>query len=97
MKAEDILRKRRDRAIATILNVKERDIDPLLGPNGATASRVLRKAVLDQLNDFCDIAVDIATSGDAAGFEFNPEVWGPKIAGKLEEIHAAVLAGNGKD
>lgn len=92
MRAEDILKKRRDRAIAIILNVKERDVDPYL-QDQPEASRRLRKVVLDQLNDFCDMALDIVGSSDATTLEFNPEVWGPKIQGQLDEIHRAVLAG----
>jgi hypothetical protein len=98
MRAEEIMKKRRDRAIAIILSVKEREVDPVLARagNGTAASKALRKVVLDQVNDLCDIAIDILTSSDVATFEFNPDIWGPKIQGKLDEIHQAVLAGNGK-
>lgn len=91
MRADEILKKRRDRAIAIILNVKEREVDPLLdAENGRPqASRLLRKVILDQLNDFCDIAIDVASSGDASTFEFNPEVWQRKI----NDIHRAVTNG----
>lgn len=91
MRADDILRKRRDRAIAIILNVKEREVDPLLDqdPGGAQASRLMRKAILDQFNEFCDLALDVTASGEAAKFEFNPEVW----AKKINDIHRAVTDG----
>lgn len=94
MRAEEIIRKRANRAIAVILNVKERDVDPLLpdGPEGRHASDVMRKVVLDQINDLTELVVDVALSGDTGGFEFNAEVWAPRIQGKLDEIHRAVLA-----
>lgn len=88
MRATDILHKRRDRAIAIILKIKEREVDPLLSqnPGGAQASQRLRKVVLDQLNDFCDMALDVASSGEADHFEFNAAVWETKI----NAIHEAV-------
>lgn len=88
MRAQDILRKRRDRAIAIIMKVKEREIDPLLlqEPGGAQASRLLRKVVLDQVNDFYDIALDVASSGEADKFEFNPEVWESRINAIYEAV-----------
>lgn len=92
MRAQDILKKRRDRAIASILNVKEREVDPIMvgAPGGGQASRLLRKVILDQLNDFYDIALDVASSGEADGFWFNGELWEQRI----NEIHEAVT-GNG--
>lgn len=89
MRADEILKKRRDRAIAIVLSVKEREVDTILDgvPGGKAASRALRKVVLDQINDFCDLALDVTGSSDVATFEFNPEVWARRI---LNEIHAAV-------
>ena len=97
MRADEILKKRRDRAIAIVLNAKEREIDPLLkrSPAGDRASRAMRKAILDQFNDFCDLALDVASSSDVTEFEFNPEVWQARIDGKLEDIYRAVQANNG--
>lgn len=90
MRADDILKKRRDRAIAIILNVKEREVDPYLDQEGggAHASRLLRKVILDQFNDFCELALDVTASGEASKFEFNAEVWERKI----NDIHRAVIA-----
>ncbi len=87
MLAEEILKKRRDRAIAIVLTVKERDIDPLLKQvqGGDRASVKLRKVVLDQVNDFYDMALDVAMSGEAAGFEFNADVWEQRFD-RLEAI-----------
>jgi hypothetical protein len=94
MRADEILKKRRDRAIAIVLSIKEREVDPILDdmPGGRDASRALRKVVLDQLNDFCDLALDVAGSGDAMNFEFNPEVW----ARKINDIHHAVMSNGGR-
>jgi hypothetical protein len=89
MKAQEILKKRRDRGIAIVLKVKEREVDPLLlqEPGGAQASRLLRKVILDQMNDFYDLALDVCASGEAETFWFNPEVW----MRRLDEIHQAVV------
>jgi hypothetical protein len=92
VRAEDILKKRRDRAIAIILSVKEREVDPLLAgqADGDKALRVLRKAVLDQMNDFYDMALDVASSSGADTFEFNPTVWTRRIEGELRNMTRAV-------
>lgn len=99
LRADDILKKRRDRTIAIILSIKEREVDPLLTqmPGGRRASQLLRKAILDQVNDFYDMALDVSSSGGADGFAFNAEVWLPKIEGKLHELGQAIdgLAANG--
>jgi hypothetical protein len=102
MRAEDILRKRRDRAIAIILSIKEKEVDPLLaGVGGGTqASRVMRKVILDQINDLYEMALDVAKSADADKYEFNPDVWSRRIEGRLndlgEAVHALVINGNGR-
>jgi hypothetical protein len=92
VRAEDILKKRRDRTIAIILGLKEREVDPLLleEPGGSRASAMLRKVILDQINDFYDMALDVASSGEAATFEFNPDLWGLRLEGRLDELHRAV-------
>jgi hypothetical protein len=94
MRADEILKKRRDRAIAIVLSIKEREVDPHLSDTeaGRVASRALRKVVLDQLNDFCDLALDVAGSGEAMNFEFNPDVWQRKI----NDIHHAVMTNGGR-
>lgn len=97
MRAEEILRKRRDRTIAIILGLKEREVDPLLRqePGGDRASGMLRKVILDQINDFYDMALDVASSGEATSFEFNPAVWLPRIDGRLDALQNAVVSLNG--
>jgi hypothetical protein len=82
----EMLSRRRDRAIAIILGVKERDCDRHLPP-GAQAA--LRKVVLDQLNEFYEVSVDIIRSLDTGEVVLN-EMW----LQKLDEIHTAVV-GNG--
>lgn len=77
---EDILAKRRDRAIAIVLSVKERECDQYLPPE---ARSKLRKVVLDQLNDVVELAMDLVSSVEADQVN---ELWFEK----LEEIHAAV-------
>lgn len=99
MRADEILKRRRDRSIAIILSLKEREIDPLLEqlPSGKRASQALRKVVLDQINDLYQLALDIASSSEVDTFEFNPEVWIPRIEGHLEALRRDVAAlGNGR-
>lgn len=99
MRAEEILKRRCDRAIAIILHFKEDRIDPLLSADeeSVAASHAFRKVVLDQLNDFRDIALDIAMGSDAETTEYNPEIWEQRIERRLADIHRAVQAslGNG--
>lgn len=99
MRAQDILAKRRDRSIAIVMNVKEREVDPLLleMPGGKRASTMLRKVILDQINDLYDMALDVASSSGADNYEFNPEVWARKIDGQLRDISRQMqhLAQNG--
>lgn len=83
----DLINRRRDRAIGAILGVKERVADRHLPPE---AARLLRKAVLDQVNDFAGLAADlVATLEDnqSDGVVLN-ELYLQKIA----EIHDAVVA-----
>lgn len=83
---ETLLAKRRDRAIAIILSLKEREIDQHLP---AMASQKLRKVVLDQLNDFYDMCRDVIESLDPGNVTLNEE-W----LDKIDEIHAT-LTSNG--
>lgn len=52
------LGKRRDRAIATILSYKERECDFSLTEEARVG---LRKVILDQINELCDVAFDIVS------------------------------------
>lgn len=74
----DMLAKRRDRAIATILRVKENECDKFLPGD---VSRRMRKVVLDEMNDFHSFVMDLCTS-----FEDNSivnELW----LRKIDEMH----------
>lgn len=86
----DILAKKRDRAIATILGTKERECDSFLPPD---SQRKLRKVVLDQLNDFYDISLDIIKSLNNGQVVIN-EVYLERV----NELHSMVKqlhVGNG--
>lgn len=89
---QDLLRKRMDRAIATVLSAKEQSVDPLLPHSGdaRTASRHLRKVVLDQFNDFYEVCIDVMGSLDNGDAVLN-EVW----LEKLDEIHRAIVDDHG--
>lgn len=82
---KEFLDRRKDRAIAIILGVKERECDQYLTPEARTK---LRKVVLDQLNEFYDVVVDIGNSLDSGEAILN-EDW----LTKLDEIHMAVVRG----
>lgn len=56
MNEKAFLGKRRDRVIATILSFKERECDDFL-PVGVSVS--LRKLILDEINDLCELAFDL--------------------------------------
>lgn len=75
------MKKRRDRAIAIVLGVKEREIDKLMPrtQQGERASRLMRKVILDQFNDFYDFCLDVAGS-EAESMAFNPQVWEERLA-----------------
>lgn len=82
----DMLSRRRDRSIAIVLSIKERDCDGHL-PRDASAK--LRKVVLDQFNELADFAIDVCNSLDTGDVVLN-EVW----LGKLDEIHQVVVNGS---
>lgn len=71
---KEFLGKRRDRAIAIILSYKERECDDYLPDY---VSRELRKVVLDQINDICDLAMDLMNDD----IDFNEE-----FLNKLDEL-----------
>lgn len=87
----DILAKRRDRAIAIILGLKERECDPSLTPQ---SSGKLRKVVLDQLNDFHDLASDLIRSLDSDEVVLN-EMYVERldmISNQLSRVEAEVAS-----
>lgn len=87
----DILAKRRDRVIAIILGVKERECDKFLNPQ---ASSKLRKVVLDQVNDYHDLCTDLIRSLDTDEVVLN-EIFVDRldmISNQLTQVQAEVAS-----
>lgn len=82
----ELLAKRRDRCIAICLGVKEREIDRYLPPE---AKAKLRKVILDQVNEFYDVVVELMGSLDSGDSVVN-QLW----LDKIDQMHA-VIVGNG--
>ena len=80
-----ILEKRRDRAIATILSFKDDYCDNYLPYD---VSLKLRKAVLDEINDYYDLCCDLFKSIQPEGLVMNQE-----YLDKLDEVHRVVTNG----
>lgn len=80
--AKALLAKRRDRTIAIILGQKERECDAYL-PLALRDS--LRKVVLDQINDFYDLALDLLNSLDNGQVVLNSQ-WLEKLDAIYEKI-----------
>ena len=81
----ELLERRRNKVIAIILSVKERECDQHLP---AEASAKLRKVVLDQLNEWHSLVLDVVASIDTGEAVVNEE-----YLKKLDEIHAVVMGG----
>ena len=77
-----LLAKRRDRSIAIILGFKERECDTYLPP---TIRQELRKVVLDQINDFYELALDLMASSEDTSIVFNQI-----FLDKIDEIYEIV-------
>lgn len=84
---QDLIAKRRDRSISIVLGVKEREADRYLPDD---VSRKLRKVVLDQFNDLCDLLSDIARSLDSGDVVLNEH-----YLEKLDAIHEVIVNSNG--
>lgn len=65
----ELLSRRKDRTIATILNVKD-ECDQYLPPE---LSHDLRKVVLDAMNDYYDVCLDVMRSLDGDQFVLNQD------------------------
>jgi hypothetical protein len=78
----EVLAKRRDRAIAICLGVKEREVDGYL-PRPVQAK--LRKVILDQFNEFYDLASDLLRSLDRDDIVLN-EVYLDRIAALHDDV-----------
>jgi len=81
-----LLAKRRDRSIAILLGFKERNCDEFLPAN---VSVELRKQVLDQINDFYELALDLMSSLDGDSMILN-ELY----LDKLDKIYETVVEPN---
>lgn len=80
--ATKLVANRGNRAVATILTWLERNIYDDLSPEQQTA---VRQVVLDNINDYKDLVIDIVKSDTA----YLNEVW----LEKLDEIHREIRRG----
>jgi len=60
---KELLAKRKNRTLATIMNVKEKECDRYLPPEAQAA---LRKVIMDTVNDFYDVCLDVIRSVEEA-------------------------------
>lgn len=81
----EMLGRRRDRAISIILSVKERECDKSLTRD---ASQRLRKVILDQVNELVDFSMDICNSLDTGEVVLN-EVY----LQKLDAVYDILVGG----
>lgn len=89
---QDLLRKRMDRAIATVLSCKEQGVDTYLNgsKDASEASRKLRKEVLDQFNSFYEVCLDVMGSLDNGEVVLNEH-----FLKKIDEIHQTLTHDKG--
>jgi hypothetical protein len=80
----DFLQRRKNRSIAIIMDVKEKECDADLN---ATSSTKLRKAVLDQFNEFYATCIDVMGSLDTGEVVLNEE-----YLRKLDDLHRCLVA-----
>lgn len=67
MSGAEIVAKRRDKCIATILGFKEDEVDDFIDPE---ISVELRKIILDSINDVCNLAIDLLDESSIVNEEF---------------------------
>lgn len=79
----DVLARRRDRSIAIILGVKERECDKHMTTE---ASGKLRKVILDQLNEYHDFVMDVCKSLDNNNDVVLNEIYLDKIDAMYEQV-----------
>lgn len=65
---KDMLSRRKDRSIATILSYKDEQLDQYLPTE---VSMAFRKLVLDQLNDLYDFSLDLLRSVEGGSVTIN--------------------------
>lgn len=78
----DVIARRRDRAIAVLLGVKEKEVDQYLP---AEVKVRLRKAILDQLNEFHSLVLDVMRSLDNGEVVLND-----LYLEKIDDLHREV-------
>jgi hypothetical protein len=78
-----ILERRRNKAIAVVLGVKEREVDYYIPK---PIQDKLRKVVLDQFNDYHELCVDVFRSLDNDEVTLNEH-----YLELLDDIHSAVV------
>ena len=83
---KEMLSKRKDRSIATILSYKDEEMDGFLPED---VSREFRKIVLDQLNDLYDFSLDILRSVESGSVTINEE-YVERLAAALDRAEGLV-------
>ena len=83
---KEMLAKRKDRSIATILSYKDEEMDSFLPED---VSREFRKIVLDQLNDLYDFSLDILRSVETGSVTINEE-YVERLAAALDKAEGLV-------
>lgn len=79
----ELLTRRKNRAAAIILGVKDDECDFYLPED---VSKSLRKAILDQMNDFYDVCVDVIESLDNESYVMNDH-----YLEKIDEIYMCIV------
>lgn len=80
--AKTVIKRRRNKALATILAAKEQFVDPTVDP---VIAEHLRKVILDEVNGLCEIAFAVMESVARADVELN-QLYFTKLDELLNEI-----------
>lgn len=89
---QDILAKRRQRVIAIILGVKERECDMHLPPE---ASAKLRKVILDQVNEYYELVLDLTQAPKVTGE--SGVILNQFYLEKIDALYAVVVTNGNSD
>lgn len=85
MQSQEFVKKRRDRVLATILSYKENNVDQYL-PN-QKARDDLRRVILNNVNDFNDLMLDILKAEPQGEVQINEYyVEALKRLGRIEDM-----------
>jgi len=79
----DLLSRRKDRIIAVILGFKDAEVDEYLPMD---VSRGLRSAILDGINEYHDLVMDILKSMENESLVINED-----FISRLEDLHERVM------